>query len=100
MIEHTLQDYAGFAAFQLKNATSTRIAGQHRGVFDLVVRWIDAHGPTPPLGAERVAALVAARGQQCRCLDGVSFYYQVTFADSGIQATASGIATPANLRRL
>lgn len=100
MTEHTLRDYAGFAAFQLKNATFARIAGQHRGVFELVVRSINTRGPTPPLGAERVAALVGEKREQCRCLDGVSFYYQVTFADSGIEATTSGLATPGNLRRI
>jgi signal transduction histidine kinase len=98
MSEQTLREYAGFAAFQLKNATIVRIAGQYRGAFDLVVRSINTRGPTPPLNAERVAALVGEKGPQCRCLDGVSFYYQVTFADSGIEATTSGLATPGNLR--
>jgi signal transduction histidine kinase len=100
MTERTLREYAGFAAFQLKNATSVRIAGQYRGAFALVVRAIDTQGPTPPLGAERVAALVRANGPQCRCLDGVSFYYQVTFADSGVDASVSDLATPVSLRRI
>ena len=100
MSEQTLREYAGFAAFQLKNATSARILGQHRGAFELIARSISAQGPTPPLGVERAAELMQARGPLCRCLDGVSFYYQVTFADSGIAATASELATPANLRRI
>ena len=98
MTEHTLREYAGFAAYQLKNATTGRMIGQHRGTFEHVVRSITTAGPTPPLGAERVAALIEPKGPQCRCLEGVSFYYQVTFADSGIDATASGLATAANLR--
>lgn len=98
--ERTLREYAGFAAFQLKNATLARIAGQYRGAFELVVRSINTRGPTPPLGAERAAALIGARGEQCRCLDGVRFYYQVTFADSGIEATPSELATPGNLRQI
>ena len=100
MSEQTLREYAGFAAFQLKNATIIRVMGQHRGAFELVVRWVSTNGPTPPLGPERAAELIQARGGQCRCLDGVSFYYQVTFADSGIAATASEVATPVNLRRI
>ncbi len=100
MSEQTLREYAGFAAFQLKNATMVRVTGQHRGAFELVARWISANGPTPPLGAERAAELIQARGGQCRCLDGVSFYYQVTFADSGVAATVSELATPGNLRRI
>jgi signal transduction histidine kinase len=100
MTERTLREYAGFAAFQLKNATIARVMGQPRAAFDPVVRWITTRGPTPPLGAERVAELVAPRNAQCRCLDGVSFYYQVTFADSGIAASASDLATPGNLRRI
>ena len=96
--EHTLRDYAAFAAYQLKNSTSGRMLGQHRGTFELVVRSISTSGPTPPLGAERVAELIEPKGPQCRCLDGVSFYYQVTFADSGVEATASELATPGNLR--
>ena len=100
MTEQTLRDYAGFAAFQLENAASVRMTGQHRGAFDLVMRWINTRGPTPPLGAERAAELIEARGPQCRCLDGVSFYYQVTFADSGIEATSSELAVPADLRRI
>ncbi len=100
MSEQTLREYAGFAAFQLKNATSVRITGQARGAFELVARGISTDGPTPPLGAERAAELIQARGAQCRCLDGVSFYYQVTFADSGIEATASELASPGNLRRI
>jgi signal transduction histidine kinase len=100
MTEQTLREYAGFAAFQLKNATSVRIAGQARAAFDLVVRSVGTRGPTPPLGAARAAELIEARAEQCRCLDGVSFYYQVTFADSAIEASASELATPANLRRI
>jgi signal transduction histidine kinase len=47
-----------------------------------------------------VAALIEPKGPQCRCLDAVSFYYQVTLADSGIDATASELATPENLGRI
>jgi signal transduction histidine kinase len=100
MTEHTLRDYAGFAAFYLKNATFARIATQHRQSVDLVVRSIITRGPMPPLGAERAAALIESRGQLCRCLDSVSFYYQVTFADSGIESSASEVATPGNLRSI
>ena len=100
MSEQTLREYAGFAAFQLKNATSVRLLGPHRAAFDLVARWIGTNGPTPTLGAERAAEMIQARGELCRCLDGVSFYYQVTYADSGIEATASELATLANLRRI
>ena len=97
MTEHTLREYAGFAAYQLRNAASGRMVGQHRGTFEHVVRAISMQGSTPPLGPERVAALIAPKGPQCGCLDGISFYYQVTIADSGIEATASELATPANL---
>jgi signal transduction histidine kinase len=100
MTVRTLQEYAGFAAFQLKNATINRIMGQHRGAFDLVVRTISATGPTPPMGVDRAAALVGERGPQCGCLDGISFYYQVSFADSSVQSTASPLATAENLRRI
>ncbi len=99
--EHTLRDYAGFAAFQLKNAAFNRFSAQHRAGVDSVIRLINSRGPTPPLGAQRVAALIEARGPMCRgCLDGVSFYYQVTFADSAIETTASPVATPANVRMI
>ena len=101
LVEHTLRDYAGFAAFQLKNATFARFSGQHRAGVDSVIRLINTRGSTPPLGAQRLAALIEARGPQCRgCLDGISFYYQVTFADSAIETTASPMATPATLRSL
>ena len=100
MIEGTLREYASFAAFQLRNATSNRITGQHRGVFNSVVSSINTRGPTPALGADSVATLVEELGPRCRCLDGVSFYYQVTFADSSIEATASKFATDATLRRI
>jgi signal transduction histidine kinase len=101
LTENTLRDYAGFAAFQLKNATFARFSGQHRAGVDSVIRLINTRGSTPPLGARRLAELIEARGPQCRgCLDGVSFYYQVTFADSAIETTASPLATPANLRRI
>lgn len=98
--EGTLRDYAAFAAFQLKSATVGRLTGQPRGAFELVLREIGARGPTPPLGVDSAAALIRARGAVCRCLEGVSFYYQVTVADSGIDATASEVATPETLRRL
>jgi signal transduction histidine kinase len=99
-VEHTLRDYAGFAAFQIKNGTIGLIAGQTRGAYDLIIRSINSRGPTPPLGADSAAALMQARGPLCRCLDSVSFFYQVTFADSGIAATASPLATPETLRRI
>ena len=98
--EHTLREYAGFAAYQLKNAASGRMLGQHRGTFELVVRAVGTSGQTPFLGPERVAALIEPKGPQCRCLDGIAFYYQVTLADSGVEATASALATPANLHRI
>ena len=100
MTERTLREYAGFAAYQLRNAAGFRMIPQHRGAFELVVRSIGATGPTPPLGAEHAAELIRARGQLCRCLDGVSLYYQVTFADSAIDATASELATAANLQQI
>jgi signal transduction histidine kinase len=100
MTEHTLRDYAGFAAFQLKNATMARITGQHRQASDQIARWISTHGPTPPLGAKRAAELFEATGEQCRCLDSVAFYYQLNFADSVIESTPSELATPENLRRI
>lgn len=100
LTERTLQDYAGFAAFQLKNATFANIAGQHRQAFDLIVRTINTRGPVPPLGAERAAAPIRERGATCRCLDSISFFYQVTFADSAIEATASELATSETLRRI
>jgi signal transduction histidine kinase len=100
VVEHTLRDYAGFAAFQLKNATTQRITGQHRQAVEHIARWITTRGPMPPLGATHVMELFQAKGPQCRCLDGVSFYYQLTFADSGVEATASEVATPGNLRRI
>src|SRR4029078_13525220 len=76
------------------------VAAQQRGAFEFVARWISTHGPTPPVGADRAATLIGESGPQCRSLDGVSFYYQVTFADSGIDATASALATSENLRRI
>lgn len=94
-IEHTLQDYAGFAAFQLKNATMNRLNGQSRGAFDSLVRVINAQGPLPPFGAKHAAEMMQARGAVCRCLDGVSLFYQVTFADNRIDATTSGAPAPA-----
>ncbi len=99
-IENTLRDYASFAAFQVKNATMTRLNGQSRGAFDSLVRVINAEGPIPPLGAARAAKVMEARGTLCRCLDGVSFFYQVTIADSSIDATAFEGATPEYLSRL
>lgn len=100
MTERTLRDYAGFAAFQLKNATSQRIAGSYRGAFDPIVRELNAHGLTPPLGADSAAKLSSLAGELCRCLEGISFYYQITFADSAIDATQSTVATPEVLRRI
>src|SRR6478672_7361984 len=42
--EGTLREYAGFAAFQLKNATVNRLTGQPRAAFDLVIRDVNANG--------------------------------------------------------
>ena len=44
LTEHTLRDYAGFAAFQLKNATIARMMGQNRLAVEPVVRWISTRG--------------------------------------------------------
>jgi signal transduction histidine kinase len=101
--EGTLRDYAGFAAFQLKNSVINRISALHRAGVDSVIRLINTRGPTPTpaLGAQRLATLIEARRAICRgCLEGLSFYYEVTFADSAIDATASPLATPAHLRSL
>ena len=98
--ENTLRDYAGFAAFQLKTMVFSRISGQHARNFDDVVRSVSSRGPLPPLGARQVAAFVDSRRAVCHCIDSVSFYYQVTFADSGIEASPSPLATDANLRML
>ena len=100
MTEGTLREYAGFAAFQLKSATIGRISGQPRAAFDLVNRAILTSGPMPPLDIDSAATLIVARGPLCRCLDSVSFYFRVTFADSVIVATASTRATPENLQKI
>ena len=99
-VERTLREYAGFAAFQLKSATLSRNAQRHRLAIDLALRWVTTRGPTPPLGAARFAAFVEAQRPQCRCLDSVEFFYQVTFADSAIETTASALATGINTRRV
>ncbi|HYW31505.1 MAG TPA: HAMP domain-containing sensor histidine kinase [Gemmatimonas sp.] len=96
--EGTLREYAGFAAFQLKNATLARIGGQSRGAFELVVRSLNSGGLVSPVDVDSAAVLIGQRGALCRCLEGVSFYYRVTIADSAIEATASALATPANLK--
>ena len=98
--ENTLRDYAGFAAFQLKNAVISRISGQHQRAFDSVVRSISARGPLPPLGARQIEAFVDPARALCHCIDSVSFYYQVTFADSGIESSPSSLATGASLGKL
>lgn len=100
LTERTLREYAGFAAFQLKGAAMARMMGQHRQALDPVVRWINARGPTPAPGVERLAQLVKEQGATCRCLEGISFFYQVTFADSGIQSSSSSLATPDALRKI
>jgi signal transduction histidine kinase len=100
LTEHTLREYAGFAAFQLKGATGFQIALQNRQAMELVMRHVITRGPTPPLGVERAATLIQAKGDQCRCLDDVRFYYQVTLADSAIETSASDVATPSNVRRI
>jgi signal transduction histidine kinase len=100
MTEHTLREYAAFAAFQLKEETGWQVALQSRQAMVLVMRHVITRGPTPPLGVERAAALIQAQGAECRCLDAVRFYYQVTLADSAIETTASDVATPANVRRI
>ena len=100
LITNTLRDYAGFAAFQIKNATFSRIGGQHRQATDAFLRVILTPGgqTSAPPGAERIKEVIDARRLQCRCLDGVSFYYQMTFADSRLETTASALNTPENLR--
>jgi signal transduction histidine kinase len=100
LTEHTLREYAAFAAFQLKEETGWQIALQSRQAMELVMRHVITRGPTPPLGVDRAAALIRAQGGECRCLDAVRFYYQVTLADSAIETTASDVATPANVRRI
>jgi signal transduction histidine kinase len=101
LTEQTLRDYAGFAAFQIKNATFARFSGQHRAGVDSLFRLINARGPLPPLGVERAAALIESRRPVCRgCLEGANFFYQVNFTDSAIETTNSRLATPANLQRL
>src|SRR6185503_3108211 len=65
-----------------------------------IARSLITRGPTPPLGATRAAELFDSTARQCHCLDGVSFYYQLTFGDSAIEASPSEMATPSNLRRI
>ena len=100
MSERTLRDYAGFAAYQLRLAMTGRLLGQSRGAFELVTRDIAEHGPMPALGAERAATMMRAQAERCRCQEGVSLYFQVTFADSAIEASSGELATPENLRRI
>jgi signal transduction histidine kinase len=100
LAENTLRDYAGFAAFQLKQTASSRIAGQHRLIFEPFIVNNDRRFPEPPLGAKRAGAIIAERGPLCRCLDSTAFYYQVTFADRALETTPSPLLTPADLRRL
>jgi signal transduction histidine kinase len=100
LAEHTLRDYAGFAAFQLKFTASSRIAGQQRMLFEPFIVGNDRRFPAPPLGAKRAGDIIAERGPICRCLDSTAFYYQLTFADSALETTSSPLLTPADVSRL
>jgi hypothetical protein len=95
MTTNTLRDYAGFAAFQLKRATYARIGEQHRVATDAVLRWMRFGSPMPPvtLSVDSIKAVIDMRRSSCRCLEGVAFYYQVTFADRRIESTAPELAT-------
>ncbi|MGV3710190.1 MAG: sensor histidine kinase [Gemmatimonas sp.] len=99
-VARTLQDYAGFAAFQVKNSTVNRVTAQSRGAFDLVVRSINSNGPMSALDADSAATLIKARADLCRCLGGARFFYRVTFADSSLDATASDSATAKSLESI
>jgi signal transduction histidine kinase len=100
LAENTLRDYAGFGAFQLKYTASSRIAGQHRLIFDPFVGNNDRRFPAPPLGAKRAGEIIAARGPLCRCLDSTAFHYQVRFANRTLETTPSPLLTPTDLDRL
>jgi signal transduction histidine kinase len=99
LVERTLRDYAGFAAFQLKNATFGRLPILHRQVLDSVARWVNSRGAAPPLDARRLAGF-DSRGPRCSCLSSITFYYRVAFPDGAIESSASPEATPANLRMI
>lgn len=98
LIERTLRDYAGFAAFQLKNATYSRFTVEHRFALDSIVTWVNSLGTTPPLEARRIAGF-DPRGPTWR-MGAINFYYKVNFADSTIESSPSDLATPANLHRI
>ena len=100
VIENTLRDYAGFAAFQLTNMTMSGVTGRSMGALERVAGEINTRGLTPLLEPERVAELVKLNDNMCQCVDEVSFYYRVTFADGAIASTASELATPENLQLL
>jgi signal transduction histidine kinase len=100
LAEKTLRDYAGFGAFQLRYTASSRIAGQHRILFEPFVFNNDRRFPAPPLGAKRAGEIIAERGPMCRCLDSTAFYYQITFANRALTTTPSALLTAADVARL
>jgi signal transduction histidine kinase len=100
LAENTLRDYASFAAFQLKYTASSRIAGQHRLIFEPFILNNDRRYPEPALGARRAGAIIAARGPLCRCLDSTAFFYQVTFADGALETTPSPLLSAVDVSRL
>lgn len=95
--EQTLREYSAFAAFQLKNATLSRMATQHRIAMDPLVRLMATSGGTSRLSIDSLAALVLAQGPRCECLGGAQFYFRMTFADQRVETTTSALATPARL---
>lgn len=100
LTERTLRDYAGFAAFQLKSATIARMTSRNFQALDPVVRSINTSRSATPIDAERVAQLVEAERAECRCVDSVSFFYRVSFADRSIATTKSTLADAASLQRV
>jgi signal transduction histidine kinase len=95
--EQTLREYAAFAAFELRNATLSMVTGQHSVAMNPVLR-AAATRPDVRIGPKQVADLVQPQNAQCRCLDGVLFYYRMTFNDSAVTTTPSPLATPQSLR--
>lgn len=97
--EQALREYAAFAAFGLKNATSSLMTGHHRVALGPVLRSASTR-PDSPLEPDQIADLVQAQDKLCRCLAGARFFYRVSVNDTTISATSAPEATSEALRWL
>ncbi|MDE3153427.1 MAG: HAMP domain-containing histidine kinase [Gemmatimonadota bacterium] len=92
--EHTLKDYASFAAWQFsQQARNELLTNEIPSLAQAAMRVNPERLPESLLSPDAVGVLARSAGGWCRCLDSVRYYFRLDWPDGPLLTTATNASS-------